>query len=243
MKLSSRGFNPRVEKYCEEEYVFDYPDKEVSGKLVKVLGWSDTCIEKIGILLEPAKPKDFKKEWENILKVFSSLGIEIKNLKERTDSVLVKMGDTVFEGCNLHFGIQLQEKKLYAIVNGRLLSHWEPVPRKDYGETVTIHQISPHTEGECLYDLQCGNETCYTCYQHRTMNGNRILCFYGNGWVEEGFPYDEERGYPGIIGKTAEKIRTYFKENRIPLFHEIYSGDIRDLVDCHEDPIDNEREV
>ena len=32
MKLSSRGFNPGTEKHCEEEYVFDYPDKEVSGK-------------------------------------------------------------------------------------------------------------------------------------------------------------------------------------------------------------------
>lgn len=239
MKLFSRGFNPRTERYCEEEYVFDYPDKEVSGKLVKALGWADTCTEKIGILLEPAKPKDFKKEWEKILELFASLGIEIKNLRERSDSVLVKMADIVFEGCNLHFGIQFQEEKLYATVSGRLLSHWEPVPRKEYGETVTRHQISQYTDGECLYDLQCGNEACYTCYQHVTMNGNRILCFYGNGWTMEGFPWDVEKGYPGIIGKTAENIRAFFKKDQIPLFHEVYSGDIRDFVEYIRDDIDD----
>jgi len=239
MKLSSLGFDEHTGKYAGEEYVLSYPDKERSDKLTKALGWPAGLSEKIGILKELANPKDFNSEWENILKVFSNLGLEMKNLKTREDKVLLKMAEVVFEGSNLNFGIQLMNKKLFGLVNGKISSKWEPIPRKEYGETVTIHQISPHTEGECLYDLQCGNEACYTCYQHVTMNGNRILCFYGNGWIDEGFPYDEEKGYPGIIGKTAENLRKCFKEDSIPMFHEIYSGDIRDFVDYHEDHVDN----
>lgn len=230
MHLTGKGFyhSSGVKRYSDEKSEYSYPDREKCLSLAKEVGIPEDCVEKIGIL-ENAKVDDVFLWFDKVTSYLTSIGLQAKDFRE---NAFCKMAVVSIDGSDITFGFQFHDEKFFGLVSGRCEHKWVPVPRIDYGNTVVTHTLSPYTEETCIYDLQCGNDYCYYASEGKTMNGNRIIILRGNGWQEEdGFPYDVDKGYPGIIGKTAQNLRLALSNSRIPDFQEVYSGDIRDLVE------------
>lgn len=229
MLLKGNGYfeeNGRL-TYNTKSYLI-YPDSEVCKELAEKCNLPSDCINRIGVFSEKAKLSDVSFVFKMMLSIFEENNLEVKDVKT---SETCHLGKVVFKNRELNFGVQLKDKKLYAMMQGRCDFKTEQIPEIIYGEVVIKQQLSPYTEPVCIYDLQCGNDFCYYASEGKTMNGNRVILLRGNGWKDEqGFPY-EDRRYPGIIGKTAANLRAELSKECIPDFKDIYSGDIRDLIE------------
>lgn len=218
--------------YSTYRLKFIHPDEEQVKKLGMAMGWPETCWHRINTLKPDAGLEDVNQIWDHCLEVIKSLGL---NLVMKTELPHCKIGTVDMDGHNIEFGIQLLNGMIKAIVQGRCDLIHDPIPMIDYGTVTQIEELSPYTEPVCLYDLQHGNEACYYASEGKLMSGKRVILLVGNGWCEKlGFPYDEELGYAGIIGKTAENLRAAFKADRLPDFEDIYSGNINDFVNYKE---------
>lgn len=222
MKLIGLGLNKNGQ-YDSKEIVFKDENKSFVSELALILKFPD-IISKVYILKEKAELTDF-----NEVKALIRGCAAIKVINE-TDNPFFYKAEVLFKSKTLFVGFQLLNGKLYAILDIESKLLYVDIPCIEYGETVTQHTLSQYTESVCLYDLQCGNHTCYSCFEHKTLNGNRILILFGNGWQEIGFPYSDQQ-YPGLIGKTAENMRRFFKENKSFDFKDVYSGNIEDFVE------------
>lgn len=97
----------------------------------------------------------------------------------------------------------------------------------------------PDSGWNLLVDFQAGSHDCYCADE--LDNGN-VVCLYGSGWTEKGFPFhDEEMSvdsspyetsggqYAVLTGKTAKNFYEKAKKDFIPSFESVFSGDMNDL--------------
>lgn len=102
-------------------------------------------------------------------------------------------------------------------------------------DLVDIPKDAPFSE--LLVDLQTATD-CY-CADLLVVNGVRYVALQGSGWAEAGFPFYDDtfdpkdpytKGsgcYALIRGKAAEKFIKLAKQDFIPSFKEISTGDYK----------------
>jgi hypothetical protein len=106
----------------------------------------------------------------------------------------------------------------------------EPLPYKDIDRSVQLVEKCLES-GECIEDLQAGNDYCYTAFLVKDVKGAEWVWFCGNGWAEKmGYPFFPENGtYFLLRGKTKAKFKELCNSSCFKNWEDLFSGNEDDL--------------
>ena len=200
------------------------------------LGMKDWSPDNSGICRIADKPHGLQAKFDAMVLALAKV---VDNPVMTGASPLCIQGKATCCGAPFSFGVQhlkkdrgIHEAGWYMLLGPDKNIVWDKHPDVELGETVGTIDFTEQEwkDKECIADLQEGNDNCYSA--DLVVQGDfKYVFLVGNGWKDEcGFPYIPSTGrYPLLGGKTAKKMIELCAANRIPSFHEVWSGNQADL--------------